>query len=45
MKKNALSFLLLMVLLVAACSALPPLVSLEASLSNPQAVTIYKAPT
>lgn len=45
MQKNVLSLLSMMVLLVAACSSLPPLVSLESSLSNPQMVTIYKAPT
>lgn len=43
--RNVLSSLLLVVVLLVACSSLPPLVSLEASVSNPQLVTIYKAPT
>lgn len=45
MAKNVLSLLLMVVMLGMACSALPPLLSLEASLSNPQLVTIYKDPT
>ena len=43
MRTNVLS--LLMMALLVACSSLPPLVSLETSVSNPQLVTIYKAPT
>lgn len=42
MRKNVLYLLML---LLVGCSALPPLISLEASVSEPQLVTIYKAPT
>lgn len=45
MKRNILSSLLTVVMLVVACSSLPPLVSLESSVNNPQMVTIYEAPT
>lgn len=46
MKRNILfSLLMVVVMLVVACSSLPPLVSLESSVSTPQMVTIYEAPT